>query len=207
VLGDGATSKGEFYEAMNLAGAWQLPLIFVVTNNQWAISMRRAEQSAARTLAQKALAAGFTGEQVDGNDIIAVSSVIGAALANARAGGGPHLVECLTYRLADHTTSDDASRYREEAEVSQWWQQDPIARLRLHLSAQHGWAKQDELQLLQSSNAQVEAAAEAYLAISAQAPQSMFDELYAQLPEDLGPQRADMLRFAAATGAGKVDND
>jgi pyruvate dehydrogenase E1 component alpha subunit len=134
VFGDGATSKGDVYEAMNLAGAWQLPVVFVVNNNQWAISVPRAEQSAAQTLAQKAIAAGFEGEQVDGNDVIAVAHVVGQAVERARGGGGPHLIECLTYRLSDHTTADDASRYREDDEASQWWARDPIARLRVYLT-------------------------------------------------------------------------
>jgi pyruvate dehydrogenase E1 component alpha subunit len=196
VFGDGATSKGEVYEAMNLAGLWQLPLVFVIANNQWAISTRRAEQSAAQTLAQKALAAGFTGEQVDGNDIIAVSDVIGRAVLKARAGDGPHLVECLTYRLADHTTSDDASRYRDDEEVSRWWQQDPIARLRLYLGAQHGWSEKKETALLDNCKELVETATQTYLTTAPQAPESIFDHLYAHLPHDLESQRDDMLRFA-----------
>lgn len=197
VLGDGATSKGEFYEAMNVAGAWQVPLVFVVTNNQWAISTRRTEQSAALTLAQKALAAGFEGEQVDGNDVIAVSAAVADALTEARAGNGPHLVECLTYRLADHTTSDDASRYREDAEVSQWWQQDPLARLRVYLTHQYGWDKPAELRVLEECNQQIDTAAERYLNTPPQAPQSMFEHLYAELPEDLLHQSAHMLRYAS----------
>ena len=108
VLGDGGTSKGDFYEALNVAGAWRLPAVFVVTNNQWAISLPRTAQTAATTLAQKAIAAGFSGEQVDGNDVIAVRDVVHRAVAHARDGAGPHLVEALTYRLSDHTTADNA---------------------------------------------------------------------------------------------------
>ena len=109
-FGDGATSEGNFHECMNMAALWKLPVVFVVINNQWAISTPRREQSAASTLAQKAIAAGFDGEQVDGNDIIAVAATVHDALLRARCGEGPHLVECLTYRLADHTTADDARR-------------------------------------------------------------------------------------------------
>src|SRR4030095_14088094 len=105
-------SKGDFYEGVNAAGAWKLPLVFVVTNNQWAISVPRRAQSASETLAQKAIAGGFEGVQVDGNDVIAVRHAMDLALAKARAGGGPTLIEALTYRLADHTTADDATRYR-----------------------------------------------------------------------------------------------
>ena len=188
VMGDGATSKGDVYEAMNLAGVWQLPVVFVVSNNQWAISTRRDEQTGAATLAQKAIACGFEGEQVDGNDIIAVSHAIAQALGKARAGGGPHLVECLTYRLADHTTSDDATRYRDDAEVSRWWQQDPISRLRIYLT--------HETRLLDDCNNQVEAATEKYLQMPPQDPASMFNYLYAELPVEVQRQREEMLRTA-----------
>ena len=196
VFGDGASSKGDVYEAMNLAGVWALPVVFVITDNQWAISTRRADQSGAETLAQKALAAGFAGEQVDGNDVVAVSHAVGAAVTRARAGGGPHLVECLTYRLADHTTADDASRYRDDAEVSEWWQLDPLARLRLYLSANAGWDKAAEKALLARCNEQVEAATQAYLDTPPQPPEAIFDFLFGALPADLEPQRAHMLRFA-----------
>ena len=118
VGGDGATSKGDFYEAINIAGVWRLPVVFVIANNQWAISVPRSAQSAAETLAQKAIAAGIPGEQVDGNDVIAVREASERALARARAGEGATLIEALTYRLADHTTADDARRYREDTEVS-----------------------------------------------------------------------------------------
>jgi pyruvate dehydrogenase E1 component alpha subunit len=118
VFGDGATSKGDVYEAMNIAGAWNLPVVFVVNNNQWAISLPRGKQTRAETLAQKAIAAGFEGEQVDGNDVIAVREVTARALAGARAGAGPRLIEALTYRLADHTTADVATRDRATEDVS-----------------------------------------------------------------------------------------
>src|SRR5687767_4363155 len=107
-LGDGATSKGDFYEAINAAGVWQLPLVFVVSNNRWAISVPRAKQSATTTLAQKAIAAGMPALQVDGNDVIALRHAMDEALARARVGTGPTLIEALTYRLSDHTTADDA---------------------------------------------------------------------------------------------------
>ncbi len=190
VFGDGATSKGEVYEAMNFAGLRKLPLVFVVNNNQWAISVPRAHQSAAETLAQKAVAAGFAGEQVDGNDVIAVREAVVRALEKARAGGGPTLIEAVTYRLSDHTTADDASRYRDDAEVSAHWKREPIARLRDYLVAAGHWSKDDEEALLAECNDKVEAAAEEYLAIPPLPPQSMFDHLYAALPPALARQRA-----------------
>jgi pyruvate dehydrogenase E1 component alpha subunit len=189
VLGDGATSKGDFYESLNLAGVWTLPVVFVVNNNQWAISVPRARQSAAETLAQKAVAAGIPGEQVDGNDVVAVRHAVGRALARARAGKGATLVEALTYRLCDHTTADDASRYRSEAEVSRRWAEEPIARLRTYLGAQGAWSKADEEALIADGHAQVEAAVAAYLAMPPQPAAAMFDTLYATLPPALAAQR------------------
>jgi 2-oxoisovalerate dehydrogenase E1 component subunit alpha len=204
VMGDGATSKGDVYEAMNLAGVWQLPVVFVISNNQWAISTRRDEQTGAATLAQKAIACGFEGEQVDGNDIVAVSHAIAEAVNKARAGGGPRLIECLTYRLADHTTSDDATRYRDDAETSRWWQQDPIARLRIYLTEHANWSKEDEIRLIKDCSEQVEAATETYLHTPPQEPASMFNYLFADLPLELQRQREDMLH-AAQSGASDHD--
>jgi pyruvate dehydrogenase E1 component alpha subunit len=189
VFGDGATSKGDVYEALNVAGVWQLPVVFVVTNNQWAISTPRSGQTAAETLAHKAVAAGIRGEQVDGNDVVAVADVLGAALARARSGASS-LVECLTYRLGDHTTVDDASRYRSDAEVSNWWQQDPIARMRLYLAENEHWDKDREEALLAECSREIDGAAERYLATPPDRPTAMFDHLHAQLPDALAGQRA-----------------
>lgn len=193
IFGDGATSKGDVYEAMNVAGAWRLPLIFVVNNNQWAISVPREAQTAAPTLAQKAIAAGFEGEQVDGNDVVAVRVATERALSKARGGGGPSLIEALTYRLGDHTTVDDASRYRDDAVVGRHWQEEPIARMRLYLTEAHGWSKSEEEALLESCAAEVDQAAESYLATPPAPPEVIFDYLYAELPDALEPQRQALL--------------
>jgi 2-oxoisovalerate dehydrogenase E1 component alpha subunit len=189
ILGDGATSKGDVYEAMNLAGVWRLPAVFVVNNNGWAISVPREKQTACETLAQKAIAAGFAGCQVDGNDVVAVVDGARTAIERARAGEGPFLLEALTYRLGDHTTVDDASRYREDAEVSARWKEEPILRLRQHLLETGRWTKADEDRLLAAVSREVEAAAEAYLATPARPPEAIFDHLYAALPRQLVEQR------------------
>ena len=189
-LGDGATSKGDFYEAINAAGAWKLPVVYLVANNQWAISVPRSRQSAAATLAQKAIAAGIDGLQVDGNDVIAVRHAMDEALARARSGGGPTLIEALTYRLSDHTTADDAARYRSPDEVADAWKLDPIARLRAYLLPIAAWDKAKEDALLKECNEQVQAAAQAYLDTPPPAADQMFDHLYAQLPAALQNQRA-----------------
>ncbi len=189
-LGDGATSKGDFYEGLNAAGAWKLPVVFVVTDNQWAISVPRSRQSAAETLAQKAIAAGIEGTQVDGNDVIAVRNAMDLALAKARSGGGPTLIEALTYRLADHTTADDASRYRSPDELAAAWKLEPILRLRTYLVENGAWDKAKEDALLKECNEQVQAAAQAYLDTPPPTAEQMFDHLYAALPAALQKQRA-----------------
>jgi pyruvate dehydrogenase E1 component alpha subunit len=189
IFGDGATSKGDVAEALNMAGVWKAPVVFIVSNNGWAISVPRAKQSAAQTLAQKAIAAGIACEQVDGNDVIAVRHVVEQALERARAGDGPTLIEAVTYRLSDHTTADDASRYRDDAEVSAHWAEEPIARLRSHLVQRGLWSKEREEALLQQCHHQVEEAADSYLATPPLSPAEMFDHVYAALPAELAEQR------------------
>ena len=178
MFGDGATSKGDVYEAMNFAGVWQLPLVFVVSNNEWAISTPRSAQTASQTLAQKAIAAGFSGEQVDGNDVVAVAHCVASALERARSGEGPHLIECLTYRVGDHTTADDASRYREDEQVEQWRQRDPITRVRRYMGDVNGWTDSHDEELVDSQCQIVLDAANEYLEIPAQRPESIFDYLF-----------------------------
>ena len=181
-MGDGATSKGDVYEAMNFAALHKVPVVFVVNNNQWAISVPLRLQTGTATLAQKAIAAGMPGEQVDGNDVIAVRASIAEALAAARAGKGPSLIEGLTYRLGDHTTADDARRYRSDEEVQARWQEEPIARLRKYLVVQGVWSKVDEEKLVAECQRQTEEGATRYLAMAPRAPESIFDHLYGELP-------------------------
>jgi 2-oxoisovalerate dehydrogenase E1 component alpha subunit len=192
--GDGATSKGDFYEALNLVGVWDLPAVFVINNNQWAISMPRAEQTAAATLAQKAVAAGLPGEQVDGNDVVAVRDAAARALRRARAGDGGTLIEALTYRLADHTTADDASRYREDEQVAPHRKLEPLLRLRTYLAREGHLDDAGDEALRAACAAEVEAAAEAYLASKPEPPEAMFDHLFETLPADVAAQRAALLR-------------
>jgi pyruvate dehydrogenase E1 component alpha subunit len=177
---------------MNFAGVHKLPLVFLVNNNRWAISVPLRLQTAAETLAQKAIAAGFPGEQVDGNDVIAVRDAAEQAIAAARSGKGPRLVEAVTYRLGDHTTADDASRYRTAEEVQQRWKEEPIARLRTYLAGQKAWGKAEEEQLSRQCQEEVDAAIERYLATPLRAPETMFDHLYAELPEVYASQRREL---------------
>lgn len=180
--GDGATSRGDFYEALNLAGVWHLPLVVVINNNQWAISVRREYQSAATSLAQKAIAAGIPGEQVDGNDVIAVHAAVANALQRARRGKGAMLIEAVTYRLSDHTTADDASRYRPAEELRQAWALEPIKRLQTFLHSRQLWDADEEQRLQAEIQQQVQEAVDAYLGHPPQVPGCMFDYLFEQWP-------------------------
>ena len=192
MFGDGATSKGDVYEAMNFAGVHRLPAVFVATNNQWAISVPLRLQTGSETLAQKAIAAGFTGEQVDGNDVVAMRAAAEEAIATARDGKGPRFIEAVTYRLGDHTTSDDASRYRSAEEVQAHWKQEPVARLRSYLVSRKMWSKADEEQLAAECHGRVEEAVERYLTTAPRRPESMFDHLYAKLPETYAARRREL---------------
>jgi len=198
-LGDGASSKGDFYETLNAAGTWQLPMVIVLTNNQWAISVPRKAQTASKTLAQKAIAGGVPGLQVDGNDVIAMRQALVEAIEAARAGRGPTLIEAVTYRLSDHTTADDASRYRPAEELAEAWQREPVARLRTWLAAQGAWDKTQEDALLKEVNEEVQAAAQAYLDTPPPPLSQLFDHHYATEPAALAAQREEWL--ADANGA------
>ncbi|MCG8487269.1 MAG: pyruvate dehydrogenase (acetyl-transferring) E1 component subunit alpha [Chromatiales bacterium] len=190
ILGDGGTSKGDFYESLNIAGVWKLPVLFVVNNNRWAISVAREQQTAATTLAQKAIAAGIRGEQVDGNDVIALYDRMRLALARIRDTHEPMLIEALTYRMCDHTTADDASRYRPDEEVEAQRVYDPMHRLKRYMLNNGYWDEHKEQQLNKACIDEIEAAVKAYLETPPQSPQSMFDYLYEDLPDALKVQRA-----------------
>ncbi|HEX9021432.1 MAG TPA: pyruvate dehydrogenase (acetyl-transferring) E1 component subunit alpha [Nitrospirota bacterium] len=140
-FGDGGSSRGDFHEGLNMAGVFKLPVVFLCQNNQWAISVRRERQTAAETIAQKAIAYSIEGIQVDGNDIFSVYKATKDAIGKAKAGGGPTLIECFTYRIADHTTSDDATRYRPKEELDTWKARDPILRFRLYLEKKGLWTE------------------------------------------------------------------
>jgi pyruvate dehydrogenase E1 component alpha subunit len=196
-IGDGGTSEGAFYEALNLAGARDLPVVFVIVNNGWAISVPVASQTAAQTLAQKAVAAGIPGMQVDGNDAVAVREVVSAALETARRGGGPSLIEALTYRLSDHTTADDASRYRSGQEVKEAWTLEPLIRMRKFLINAGVWDAAQEQALLNECAREVDAAVTEYLGRAKPSTDAMFDHLFAALPVHLHEQRLTARKYGA----------
>ena len=200
ICGDGATSKGDFYEGLNAAGVWALPCVFAVINNQWAISLPRAKQSACQTMAQKAIAVGIPGEQVDGNDVIAVYDRFSQALDRARNGGGPTLIEPITYRMRDHTTADDARRYRPDDEVERYRALDPIARLKKYLIKQGVWSEQQDQELDAEISAEVDSAAQAYLNVPARPTQTIFDCLYQTLPKSYQAQAQTLAETLAHRG-------
>jgi pyruvate dehydrogenase E1 component alpha subunit len=193
-LGDGATSEGDVHEGMNFAGVFKVPAVLLIQNNQWAISLPRSKQTAAETLAQRAFSYGFEGLQVDGNDVFAVYKSTKEALDKARSGNGPTLIECVTYRMADHTTSDDAQRYRTNRELEEWARRDPIERLRKYMK-KIGLSS-DEYE----KKVQAEAAEKVRLAVdgfeSAKPPEirDLFAWTYAELPPNLKKQYEGLAR-------------
>ena len=186
--GDGSTSEGDFHEAMNFAGVWHVPVVFVVQNNQWAISIPLKKQTHSRTIAQKALAYGFPGLQVDGNDILAVHAASREALERARRGEGPTLIECVTYRLGVHTTSDDPTKYRSAEEVAAWERKDPLTRFGAYLQKRNLLESGLEEQIAE----EIARGVAAFEATAAADPLTMFDHAYAEPPAALEAQRAEM---------------
>jgi pyruvate dehydrogenase E1 component alpha subunit len=187
--GDGSTSEGDFHEALNCGGVFDVQTLYLIQNNQWAISVPLHQQTASETLAQKAHAYGVPGLQVDGNDVFAVYAAAAEALERARGGGGPTLIEAVTYRLGDHTTADDASRYRDEAEIEKWRERDPILRLRRYLEREQLWDDAQEEVLQEEARKWVDAQVEALEAMPPPSPEDIFDHMYAELPQILAEQR------------------
>ncbi|MEE8301718.1 MAG: pyruvate dehydrogenase (acetyl-transferring) E1 component subunit alpha [Candidatus Tectomicrobia bacterium] len=192
-FGDGATSEGDVHEAMNLAGVYNLPCVFFCQNNQYAISVPRHEQTASPTIAQKALAYGFPGVQVDGNDIFAVYAVVLEAVERARSGQGPSLIEAYTYRFGAHTTADDPTKYRDDAEVEEWRPRDPLLRLQRYLEDGGQWSADWEQQLVETCTAEVEQAMEEAAAVPPPPPQDVFRYMYADMTPPLIEQEASLL--------------
>lgn len=200
-FGDGATSEGDFHEGLNFAGVFQAPVIFVCQNNHWAISLPVAKQTRSKTLAQKALAYGMPGIQVDGNDILAVYAAAKEAVDRARAGQGPTLVECVTYRMAVHTTADDPKRYRTEKEVDKWRKRDPIVRFQKYL-VDKGLLSEDKIagiesEVLEVIQAAVDGAEEKMKAFGD--PIDMFEHAYAEMPAYLKEQKEAFVAEVAET--------
>ncbi|MAY73543.1 MAG: pyruvate dehydrogenase (acetyl-transferring) E1 component subunit alpha [Phycisphaerae bacterium] len=191
-FGDGATSEGDFHGAMNFASTLQVPVIFFCQNNQWAISVPREEQMNSPTVAQKALAYEMPTVQVDGNDLFAVYKATKEARERAIKGGGPSFIEGVTYRLGDHTTADDARRYRDQAELDAWLAKDPLIRTRKYLEKQGAWDDKKQAKLDERAQKIVTEIVRAAEGIEAPKTNDFFDHMFAELPEALRRQRDTM---------------
>ncbi|NDJ85154.1 MAG: pyruvate dehydrogenase (acetyl-transferring) E1 component subunit alpha [Chloroflexi bacterium] len=194
-FGDGATSEGDFHEAMNFGSVFQTPTIFVCQNNQWAISIPREEQTESKTLAQKALGYGMPGIQVDGNDLLAVYAATQEAIARARKGDGPTMIECVTYRLSLHTTADDPTRYREDEEVERWAEREPLTRIQNYLKQKELLDDKAIEKLEDEIKAQIKDAVEEFENRSEELKDqalTMFEHIYAEIPAYLQEQRDEL---------------
>lgn len=199
-FGDGATSEGDFHEGLNFAAVFQTPVVFVCQNNHWAISVPLSRQTHSKTLAQKALAYGMPGIQVDGNDILAVYAAAQEAVARARTGGGPTLIECVTYRLMMHTTADDPKRYRSDEEVERWRKRDPLPRFQKYLMDKGLLSKPEieavESEVLKEIQTAVDRAEKQMEALGN--PMDMFEHTYAEMPPYLREQKAQLAEELSA---------
>jgi pyruvate dehydrogenase E1 component alpha subunit len=193
MFGDGATSEGDFHEAMNFAGVFQTPTIFFCQNNGWAISLPFDQQTHAECLADKAVGYGMPGVRVDGNDLLAVVAATTEAVELARSGGGPTFIEAMTYRVGPHTTADDPGRYRTEDLTAAWRQRDPINRVRTYLEANDRWDAEWETDVSESASQQVEDAVATAEALEPFTGDEMFEAMFAEPTQTLVDQRA-MLR-------------
>jgi pyruvate dehydrogenase E1 component alpha subunit len=193
IFGEGATSEGDFSEAMNMAAVFKSPVVFFCQNNQYAISVPFTRQTASPTVAQKALAYGMFGVQVDGNDVFAVYRAVSEALDRARIGREPTLIEAYTYRVTDHTTSDDARRYRGEDEVAVWRQRDPIERLARYMRANGLSDEAKEAEVLAEADQEVAKAVEAFEGIAPPGPEEIFAHVYAEKTPQLREQEAELM--------------
>jgi pyruvate dehydrogenase E1 component alpha subunit len=201
-FGDGATSTGDFHEGLNLAGVLKAPVVLLCQNNQWAISVPRARQTAARTLAQKAVAYGFPGVLVDGNDVLAMYAVTLEALDRARSGGGPTLIEAYTFRMLMHTTADDPKRYRKEEELRVWEAKDPLKRFRAYLERRGLWTAAWQAELEAKAAKMIDSAIAKAESAPPHAPEELFAHMYAEMPDELREQLEDLKR---AIGEREVD--
>ena len=200
-FGDGGTSENDFHAGMNFAGVFKTPTIFFCQNNHWAISVPVERQTASETIAIKAEAYGFEGVRVDGNDILAVYETTKRAVEKARKGGGPTLIEAVTYRMGPHSSSDDPKRYRSEAELAEWEKRDPLTRFRRYLEKKQLWTELDERRVQEETDREIEDAVQHAEKLPKPALETLFTDVYAEMPwhleEQLRQLRAEKARGEA----------
>ena len=192
-FGDGATSEGDFHEALNFASLWQVPVVFVCQNNQWAISVPRSKQTRSATLAQKAIAYDIPGIQVDGNDALAMYSATKEALDRANAGEGPTLIEAVTYRLRMHTTADDPGRYQAPEQLEAWERRDPIPRFKKYLETKGIWSDTQQAELDAEVKQRIEDAVKTFESMTEFKPDAPFDHVFGTKHNRIEEQRAQFL--------------
>ncbi len=202
-LGDGATSEGDFHAGMNFAGVWKVPLVFFCQNNRWAITVPMEKQTASESIAIKASAYGFEGIRVDGNDVLAVYRTVRQALEKARTGGGPTLIEALTYRIGPHSTSDDPRRYRPEADVEPWRAKDPITRFEKCLRKLGHLDDKAVKRIVEEAGEAVRVAAEAAEKAGPPRIETIFDDVYATPTRNLVEQRKSLEDLVKRLGLGR----
>ena len=193
-FGEGATSQGEFHAAMNFAGVWKTPVIFFCENNQYAISLPVRRQTASESIAIKAEAYGFEGVQIDGNDILAVYKATKSAVDKARSGGGPTLIEAITYRMGGHSTSDDPKVYRSPEEVELWNKRDPIARFTAYLIKKGILSEHDNEKYMKEIDAEMAQVVKEREAIPAPASSTLFTDVYSEMPWHLREEAEEFMR-------------
>jgi len=196
--GDGATSQPDFHNALNFAGVFNVPVLIICQNNQWSISVPTSRQTASRTIAIKGRAYGVPSVRVDGNDLLAVCKVLRDALARARQGEGPTFVEAVTYRIGAHSTSDDPTRYRSDAEVEEWKKKDPLDRLRKHLVLRGLLDDARDAALEQELQDEISPAIKKVEELPSPSRASLFDDVYESIPWNLAEQRAQLEKLPPA---------
>ncbi len=198
--GDGSTSQGDFHESLNMAAVFKAPVVFVIQNNQWAISLPFSKQTATETIAEKAAAYTIDGVRVDGNDIFAVYSTVKKYVESARKNNKPALIELVTYRMGDHTTADDATRYRKPEALAEWEKKDPINRLKIFMMNSRGWTEEKDKQLIAECTKEVDEAVKGYEAEEPADPADMFKYIYKEMPWHLKEQMEEVREFSGKGG-------
>jgi pyruvate dehydrogenase E1 component subunit alpha len=205
--GDGATSEGDFHCAYNFAGVYKAPIVFICENNGWAISLPASMQTATGSFSEKARAYGFEGVRVDGNDVLAVYKAAREAVEKARKGEGPTMIECLTYRMGPHSTSDDPNKYRTKAEIEAWKKKDPIERFRAYLEKKGHWNPEYETKVRAAVEVEINSAVQEEEKVPEPSIETMFEDVYAEMPPSLREQMEEEKQFSSSSATDDGEQD